>query len=185
MRDDEDNDRARLVRALRRTADGDRDAFAQVYTNTSAKLFGVCLRILREREAAEEVLQETYLTVWSKANQFDAGRASPMTWMITIARNKAVDRARATRPAAAGLEAAEFEADPAPLADEVTERSDERRRLERCLETLEPRHASAIRTAFYDGVTYEVLARREGTPLGTMKSWIRRGLLRLRTCLEP
>jgi RNA polymerase sigma-70 factor (ECF subfamily) len=180
-----ETDRAVLVEALRGTARGDRDAFARAYASTSAKLFGVCLRILQQREAAEEVLQETYLTVWNKADQFDPRRASPMTWLITIARNKALDRARAARPSAAPLEVAELVADAAPLPSQSAEWSDEHRRLHGCLEQLEPRHASAIRRAFYDGSTYERLAQVESVPLGTMKSWIRRALLSLRACLEP
>ena len=185
MKYDADDGRARLADALARTARGDRDAFARVYASTSAKLFGVCLRILRERETAEEVLQETYLTVWSKAHQFDPDRASPITWLVTIARNKALDRLRASRGPAAPLEAAADEPDPMPLADVTAEASDGYRRLAGCLDALEPRHATAIRTAFYEGVTYELLARREAVPVGTMKSWIRRGLLSLRACLEP
>ena len=185
MKYDADDGRARLADALARTARGDRDAFARVYASTSAKLFGVCLRILRERETAEEVLQETYLTVWSKAHQFDPDRASPITWLVTIARNKALDRLRASRGPAAPLEAAADEPDPMPLADVTAEASDGYRRLAGCLDALEPRHATAIRTAFYEGVTYELLAHREEVPVGTMKSWIRRGLLSLRACLEP
>ena len=182
---DADDGRARLADGLARTARGDRDAFARVYASTSAKLFGVCLRILRERETAEEVLQETYLTVWSKAHQFDPDRASPITWLVTIARNKALDRLRSSRGPAAPLEAAGDEPDPGPLPDVTAEASDGYRRLASCLDTLEPRHATAIRTAFFEGVTYDSLASREDVPVGTMKSWIRRGLLSLRACLEP
>ncbi|MDP8915734.1 MAG: sigma-70 family RNA polymerase sigma factor [Pseudomonadota bacterium] len=178
--------RARLAQDLAATANGDREALKRIYQATSAKLFGVCLRILQERGAAEEVLQEVYLVVWRKAEQFERGKASPITWLATIARNKAIDRLRergglATDP----LEAAASAADPAPRADAVLEASDDYRRLSRCLETLEPRYARVIRTAFWEGVTYDRLAQREGVPAGTLKSWIRRGMLSLKTCLEP
>ena len=184
MSADADLARARLAEALRLTARGDRSAFARVYASTSAKLFGVCLRILQAREPTEEALQETYLTVWGKADQFDAARGSPMTWLMTIARNKALDRARATQPPALGIEAAHEVPDLAPLPSHRTEQADEHRRLYVCLDQLEPRHASAIRRAFHDGSTYERLAQVEAVPLGTMKSWIRRCLLSLRACLE-
>lgn len=178
--------RARLAQDLASTARGDREALERIYHATSAKLFGVCLRILREREAAEEVLQEVYLVVWRKAEQFEQGRASPVTWLVAIARNKAIDRLRERGgPRTEPLEAAASVADPAPRPDVVVEASDEYRRLSECLDALEPRHAGVIRTAFWEGVTYDRLAAREEVPAGTLKSWIRRGMLRLKACLEP
>src|SRR4051794_40703624 len=87
-------DREKLRDWLLATAAGDRGAFEQLYQRTSAKLFGVCLRILRERAEAEEVLQDVYLTIWRKASQYDAERASPITWLAMIARNRAIDRIR-------------------------------------------------------------------------------------------
>jgi RNA polymerase sigma-70 factor (ECF subfamily) len=176
---------ARLKDDLARIGGGDREALARLYQATSAKLFGVCLRISGERDLAEEALQETYVAVWTKAHQFDPARASPITWLATIARNKTVDRLRARPPAAAPLDEAEAEPDAAPSPSDVAEASDAYRRLARCLDELEPVHARAVRTAFYRGVTYEELARREAVPVGTMKSWIRRSLLNLRACLEP
>jgi RNA polymerase sigma factor (sigma-70 family) len=178
--------RDELAEALGRAGAGDRVAFRRVYEATSAKLMGVCLRILHDRQLAEDVLQDTYVTVWRKADSFDASRASPITWLVTIARNRAIDRLRSggALRRAAPVEAALDLADDAPPADAVVEQADEARRLTGCLSELDERTARAIRTAFFEGVTYEVLAEREQTPLGTMKSWIRRGLLRLRTCLE-
>ncbi|TMK16944.1 MAG: sigma-70 family RNA polymerase sigma factor [Alphaproteobacteria bacterium] len=146
----------------------------------------VCLRILKDRSEAEDVLQDVYVTVWRKAATFDPGRASPITWMVAIARNRAIDRLRAR--AAGGrlqpIEAADAVSDPAPAAVERVELAQQHQRLARCLEELDARHASAIRAAFLDGATYEELAARMNVPLGTMKSWIRRGLLKLRACLE-
>jgi len=178
--------RDELALALGRTAQGDRAAFRSVYEATSAKLLGVCLRILADRQLAEDVLQDTYLTVWRKAESFDASRASPITWLVTIARNRSIDRLRSGKPVrfAAPVEAAHDLADEAPRADTLIEKGDDARRLTTCLDELDEKAARCIRTAFFEGVTYDVLAEREGTPLGTMKSWIRRGLQRLKACLE-
>jgi RNA polymerase sigma-70 factor (ECF subfamily) len=184
---DADATRKELAAALVRVAAGDRAALRNVYQDTSAKLFGVCLRILKDRSEAEDVLQDVYVTVWRKAAAFDPGRASPITWWVAIARNRAIDRLRAS---ALGrrmepIEAADAVSDPAPAAVERIELAQQHQRLARCLEELEARHASAIRAAFLEGATYEELAASMRVPLGTMKSWIRRGLLKLRACLEP
>jgi RNA polymerase sigma factor (sigma-70 family) len=181
-----DANRKQLVAALARVAGGDRAALRTVYQDTSAKLFGVCLRILNDRSEAEDVLQEVYLTVWRKAASFDPARASPITWLVAIARNRAIDRLRATigpRRMAPIEEAAEVR-DSAPAALEVVEATQQSGRLDLCLEQLEAKQSIAIRSAFLDGNTYEELALRMRVPLGTMKSWIRRGLIKLRDCLE-
>lgn len=178
--------RDELAIALGQTGLGDRAAFRTVYEATSAKLLGVCLRILSDRQLAEDVLQDTYLTVWRKAETFDPSRASPITWLVTIARNRSIDRLRSAAPMrkTTPVEDAHDLADAAPLASDVVEHGDDVKRLNVCLEELEDKVRGAIRTAFMDGVTYDTLAQRENVPLGTMKSWIRRGLLRLRTCLD-
>jgi RNA polymerase sigma-70 factor, ECF subfamily len=183
---DADATRSQLAAALVRVAGGDRAALRLVYQDTSAKLFGVCLRILKDRGEAEDVLQEVFVTVWRKAVSFDPGRASPITWMVAIARNRAIDRLRASAVSRRmePIESADAVSDPAPAAVERVELAQQHQRLSRCLEELEARHASAIRAAFLDGNTYEDLAARMSVPLGTMKSWIRRGLLKLRACLE-
>ena len=183
---EQDAARGQLVAALARIASGDRAALQLVYRDTAAKLFGVCLRILRDHGEAEEVLQEVYITVWRRAATFDPGRASPITWLVAIARNRAIDRLRSTAKARAmqPIEDALDIGDPSPGALAQVEMSQEHRRLIDCLDDLEPRHADAIRAAFLDGATYEELANRLGVPLGTMKSWIRRSLIRLRECLE-
>jgi RNA polymerase sigma-70 factor, ECF subfamily len=183
---DADATRSQLAAALVRAAGGDRAALRQIYQDTSAKLFGVCLRILNDRSEAEDVLQEVYVTVWRKAATFDPGRASPITWMVAIARNRSIDRLRATSMSRRTdpIEAADAVSDPAPAAVERLELAQQHQRLAGCLEELEARHSAAIRAAFLDGATYEELAARMSVPLGTMKSWIRRGLLKLRACLE-
>lgn len=178
-------DREELAQTLQRVGRGDRAAFRRVYEATSAKLHGVCLRILQDRQLAEDVLQDVYVTIWRKAEGFDASRASPITWLATIARNRSIDRLRSPSVVrtARPLDEAFAVADDAPLPESSVEAADEARRLHGCLDTLEDKARGAIRTAFFDGETYETLARREGVPLGTMKSWIRRGLARLRECL--
>jgi RNA polymerase sigma-70 factor, ECF subfamily len=161
--------RARLAEALIRTGRGDRSAFETVYKATSAKLFGVCLRIFPDRNEAEEALQDAYLTIW----------------LVAVTRNRAIDRLRARGKA--GLtaldEAAEI-ADPAPLADAQLLASSEDRILHGCIENLDHRDAHFIRSAFIGGATYSDLAQREGEPLGTVKSRIRRALIKLRGCME-
>jgi RNA polymerase sigma-70 factor (ECF subfamily) len=183
---DADARRKQLSAALNRVAGGDRAALRLVYDMTAAKLFGVCLRILNDRSEAEDVLQEVYIAVWRKAAAFDEGRASPITWLVAIARNRSIDRARSSSASRLNepIEAAENVSDPLPLASDLLEAEQERGRLSGCLDELERRQSAAIRSAFMDGLTYEVLAKRAGVPLGTMKSWIRRGLAKLRECLE-
>jgi RNA polymerase sigma-70 factor (ECF subfamily) len=169
---------------LRGVAAGDRAALARLYERSSAKLYGICLRLLGSEAEAEEVLQETYLTVWRKAAAFDPTRASAITWLGVIARNKALDRLRRRRPATEPIEAAAELADEGPTADTLAEAAEDRLRLASCLGELEERHRILIRAAFMDGASYPELAEREQVPLGTMKSWIRRSLSRLKGCLE-
>jgi RNA polymerase sigma factor (sigma-70 family) len=166
-------------------ASGDRAALRQLYEATSPKLFGVCLRILSNRDESEDVLQEVYLTIWRRADRFDAGRASVMTWISTIARNRAIDRLRARGPLAYAEQVEELEIeDTTAGAEALVEAAQDQGALTRCLGELDERTAKVIRTAFFEGVTYEALATGMGTPLGTVKSWVRRGLLKLRGCLE-
>jgi RNA polymerase sigma-70 factor (ECF subfamily) len=183
---DADARRRALAAAINRIAAGDKAALRLVYAETSAKLFGVCLRILGERSEAEDVLQEVYLTVWRKAASFDESVASPITWLVAIARNRAIDRLRASGASRAALpiEAAADVADESMSAVERLEIDEDRARLRECLRELEQRQAAAIRAAFLDGFTYDELAAKASVPLGTMKSWIRRGLMKLRACLE-
>jgi len=180
-----DDARLRLIEALVRTGEEDRAAFRDVYRLTSAKLFGICLRICGERQAAEDVLHEVYLTVWKRAGAFEPGRASPISWLATIARNRAIDwrRAQGVRVAAPIDDALPI-ADSAPLASETMETAETAHQLRECLDDLEDQQRNAIRTAFFDGVTYAELAERASVPLGTMKSWVRRGLIKLKECLE-
>ena len=178
-------DRDELNRLLQQVGRNDQKAFAELYKRTSSKLFGVCLRMLHDRSEAEEVLQETYTTVWRRAAGFDSAKASAITWLVTLSRNKAIDRLRQHRE--------ELLDDPSKLNETVDEQptpaagaetSQEYQRLQRCLDELEPQQQKSVREAFFTGATYNELAARCKVPLGTMKSWIRRSLMQLRTCLD-
>jgi RNA polymerase sigma-70 factor (ECF subfamily) len=167
-----------------RVAEGDRLALKSLYDRTAAKLYGICRRVTGDETEAQDVLQEVFLLVWRKAARFDPAKASAITWLATLARNKAVDRIRARRQASAPLDEADEIASDAPSQFDVIESAEDAGRLTHCLEELDERARSMIRTAFFEGATYPELAEREGVPLATMKSWIRRGLIRLRGCLE-
>ena len=162
----------------------DSAALKELYERTSAKLYGICLRLLRDEAEAQDVLQEVYVTVWNKAISYDPARASAITWLATLARNRSIDRLRRWRAPTDGLENALEIADERPSSLDVLEQAEDALRLQRCLEQLEEKARSAIRAAFFDGATYPELAKREGIPLPTVKSWVRRGLIRLRGCLE-
>jgi RNA polymerase sigma-70 factor, ECF subfamily len=178
-------ERDELNRLLIATGRNDQKAFAELYKRTSSKLFGVCLRMLHDRGEAEEVLQETYTTVWRRAASFDAEKASAITWLITLSRNKAIDRLRQHREELlddpSRLDEA-VDGQPTPAADAETRQ--EYQRLQHCLDELEPQQRDSVREAFFTGATYNELATRCMVPLGTMKSWIRRSLMQLRTCLD-
>jgi RNA polymerase sigma-70 factor (ECF subfamily) len=177
--------RARLVEALVATGAEDRAAFATLYQLTSAKLFGVCLRICGDRGAAEDVLSEVYLTIWKRAGAFEPGRASPISWLATIARNRAIDwRRSAGRKVAVTLDQAPDVADDSPSAEDQMVQGEADQRLHLCLDQLDGNQSGAIRSAFFGGLTYAELAERDSVPLGTMKSWVRRGLQRLKDCLR-
>ena len=163
----------------------DRAAFATLYSMTSAKLFGVCLRICNDRGAAEEVLSDVYLTIWRRAGAFEPGRASPISWLATIARNRAIDwRRSAERRPTTALDHVPDVADDTPSAEDRMVQSEAERTLHLCLDKLDEKQRAAIRAAFFGGLTYAELAERDAVPLGTMKSWVRRGLQRLKDCLR-
>jgi RNA polymerase sigma-70 factor (ECF subfamily) len=175
---------AQLTAALHRIATGDRAALKFLYEKTSAKLFGLCLRILHDRGAAEDVLQEVFLIIWHKAALFDVAHGtSPVTWLAAIARNRALDHVRAGKRRFEDINAAAEIADARPGAEAELETAQRDQRLNACLAGLEARAQEAIRAAFFGGHTYEALAQRAEMKLATMKSLIRRGLIQLRTCL--
>ncbi len=178
-------ERAALSAALARVADGDRAALHDVYRRTAAKLFGVCLRIFPDRADAEDALQDAFINVWAKAESFDPARASPITWLVTLTRNRAIDRLRARgKRVMVPIDAAADIADDALDAEACLIAGDDRARIAQCLETLAGGDAAMIRTAFFDGATYNDIAERASMPLATVKSRIRRALLKLRACLS-
>jgi RNA polymerase sigma-70 factor (ECF subfamily) len=174
-----------VARLLLRVATGDRAAFRDIYAATSAKLFGVTLRILGTRAEAEDALQEVYTRVWLHARRFDPARGAGMTWLIAIARNHAIDRLRSRPEAAFGDEdALDTVADDRPGVLERLVAAGDARRIADCFATLEPDRAAAVQSAYLRGLSYQALADRHGVPLNTMRTWLRRSLLKLKECME-
>ncbi len=172
-----------LEQLLGRAALGERGAFQELYRATAPKLFGVALRILRREDWAEEVLQECYVSVWRHAAEYRPGLAAPMTWMTSIVRNRCLDWLRRPAPEVAVETFEELESgSPGPLAELA--RAMDAQALARCLGGLDARQRQAIALAFYDGLSHAELAGHLRQPLGTVKTWVRRGLLRLKSCLE-
>lgn len=168
---------------LARMGLGDRNAFEALYRATSAKLFGVCLRVLKDRGDAEEVLQEVYIRVWDAAVSYRPGEASPISWLVTIARNRSIDRLRRRRPVAPDDAIAEM-ADDAPGPERLAMAAQDRAQILACFGELPADRAEAVRRAYLDGDTYDDLAARFDVPLNTMRTWLRRSLIKLRECLS-
>jgi RNA polymerase sigma-70 factor, ECF subfamily len=162
----------------------DRAAFRALYQASAAKLMGVSLRILKDRQEAEDAVQEVFTRVWLKARGFDATRGSGLGWLVTLMRNHAIDRLRARVPQAADAAALEVLADAAPRAEARLVAKGEARRIGDCIDGLEPARAQAVRGAYLDGLSYDDLARRHAVPLNTMRTWLRRSLMALRECME-
>ena len=173
-----------ISRLLASVALHDRSAFDTLYQHTSAKLFGVVLRLLKNGAEAEDALQEIYVKVWQRADQYAVSRASAMSWLIAIARNHAIDRLRTRRATYEELDEANAVADETPGPEALAEAGGERKRIEICMQRLEDRVANAVRGAYLDGYSYQELADRHAVPLNTMRTWLRRSLLKLRKCLE-
>lgn len=178
--------RSELENLIARTAMGDRHAFDTLYDMTSAKLHAVCLSVLKDRPEAEETLQEVYIRVWQSAARYASNGLSPMTWLITIARNRSIDklRARGSRPMTAPEDAAELVVCSAPGPESAAIMAQERRMLDDCMSSLAAPQANAVRAVYLEGVTYADLAEREGMPINTVRSWLRRSLLRLKDCVS-
>lgn len=173
-----------ISKLIVRTAMKDRASFDELYRHTSAKLFGVCLRVLSDRSEAEEALQEVYVKIWTKADRFAISELSPISWLVAVARNHCIDRLRARRRPAGAMEEAIEVADPAPGPEARAIAGGESRRVHECLEELETEKASAVRGAYLNGDSYAELADRHDVPLNTMRTWLRRSLMKLRDCLE-
>jgi RNA polymerase sigma factor (sigma-70 family) len=184
-----------LCELLARTGLGDRAAFATLYRLTSARLFGVILRINPDRSHAEDVLQEIYVNVWRSASGFDAARAQPWTWLTSIARNGAIDslrRVKARVQTVSSHVGSPDDGDEADLADQVAsdaagplqllQQAAQRRDVEHCIDRLSAEQ-QCIALAYYQGLSHSEMAEHLVQPLGTVKSWLRRALQALKDCL--
>ena len=177
----------RLAELLGRCALRDQRAFADVYALTSSKLFGVALRILRRQDWAEEVLQECYVNIWNHAGDYAVQKSAPLTWMTSIVRNRCLDWLRRPRQEATGQEydiAVDAWQDDSPGPMEQLMASSEADALARCLQQLEAKQRQSIMLAFFHGLSHSELAGHMKQPLGTVKTWVRRGLERLKGCLS-
>jgi len=184
-----------LAQLLARTGLGDRAAFAALYERTSGHLFAVVLRIQRDRALAEDLLQEVYVSVWKSAAGFDAARSQPLTWLTHIARHRAIDglRRTAAQPSTESLHGdSDDDSDnpldrvasdtPGPL--DLLGRASDARELSQCMDRLSPPQRQSVALAFFDGLSHAEVAAQLQEPLGTVKSWVRRALATLKTCLE-
>ncbi|MGV8855196.1 MAG: sigma-70 family RNA polymerase sigma factor [Devosia sp.] len=169
---------------ISRCALRDRAAFRLLYERTSAKLFGVTLRILKDRSEAEEAVQEVFVKVWQRADRYVAGTTSPISWLVAVARNHSLDILRARRPPSDDIDVALEIPDAGPSPERATQDNQERAQIDKCLGTLEPDRADAVRGAYLDGYSYEELATRYAVPLNTMRTWLRRSLIKLKDCLS-
>ncbi|MHB2266593.1 sigma-70 family RNA polymerase sigma factor [Aliihoeflea sp. PC F10.4] len=173
-----------ISKLIVRTSLRDRAAFDLLYRRTNAKLFGVCLRVLDDRAEAEEALQEVYVKIWTKADRYAVSDLSPISWLVAVARNHSIDRIRARRTKQTSLDEAAEIVDPAPGPEAQTLSGDENARVHHCLEELEVDKAAAVRGAYLVGDSYAELAERHNVPLNTMRTWLRRSLMKLKDCLE-
>jgi len=178
---------ARLMELLARTALADQRAFAELYRLTSSHLYAVALRIVRDAAAAEEILQESFVNVWHHAGSYVAAKSQPLTWLTSIVRNRCLDQLRRREIETVTMDDEEegvmiAAEDPSPL--EMLLSGADARAVGACVETLESGQKQAIALAFFQGLSHSELATHLRQPLGTVKSWIRRGLERLRACLD-
>lgn len=168
---------------IARVANGDRVAFRTVYASAGPKLFAICLRMMRRREEAEEILQEAFVRIWERSHQFDPSKGTAMAWLATVTRHCALDRLR--QP---GRDIQEFD-------DAVVEEIDthvaalqtgegQALDLKRCLSAMRRDYRDAVVLAYVNGMTHEELAVRLDKPVGTIKSWVRRGLDQLKDCMS-
>jgi RNA polymerase sigma-70 factor, ECF subfamily len=169
---------------MARVATRDRRAFQSLYQATAPKLLGIIVRILNRRDIAEEVLQEVFVKIWERAGDFDPAKASPITWMATIARNRALDEVRRVKPVSIedtpeALDVADAGMDPLAGA----EQSDELQRLKKCLEGLDQDRREMVLLAYYNGLSRDELAERFARPVATVKVQLHRSMAQLRTCL--
>lgn len=172
---------------LARTALHDKIAFRRLYEIASPRLFGVLIRLVRNRAVAEDILQECFVRIWQNSGSYISSMSQPMTWMTSIARNRALDYLRSSHHKTTAFNAEDMlrqTPDESPNALDGLLAEAETRALRDCLGALDVRQRDCIAAAFFHGLTHEQVAARSGAALGTVKSWIRRGLDRLRRCLD-
>jgi RNA polymerase sigma-70 factor (ECF subfamily) len=177
-----------LAELIAASARGDERAFQRLYRATSDALFGIALRLLRRRDWAEEVLQESFVSVWRYAGSYDRGKGAAMTWLIRIVRNQALDWIDPSRPD--GAERGRADVDPDSVPDpacvdgfDAADYAQRARRLAQCLTSLEARQRQSVVLIFFHGLSHGDLAAHLHQPLGTVKAWVRRGLKALKACL--
>ncbi len=175
---------AEISALIARIALGDRAAFLRLYDATSAKLFGVCLRILKDNTEAEDAVQDACVKIWRNAGSYREGQYSPMSWIIAIARNTAIDRIRSRQLAHADLDDAGEVPDSSPTPEAQVIAAGEMGRISDCLAELPAQRAQAVQAAYVEGYSYAELAARFGVPVNTMRTWLHRSLKSLRECLE-
>jgi RNA polymerase sigma-70 factor, ECF subfamily len=169
---------------ISRTALRDRTAFARLYRDSSPKLFAVALRILKDSAEAEDALQEIYVKIWGRADRFAGNGTNPMAWLVAIARNHSIDVIRSRRAATSDIDDHIDLADPAKSPEAEAVAASDRGRLDNCLDQLESAKADSVRSAYMEGYSYHELAKRHRIPLNTMRTWLRRSLMKLKDCLE-
>lgn len=169
---------------IARCALEDRKAFAALYDATSAKLFAVCLRVLGRNQPAEDAMQDAFIKIWKNADRYRVTGHSPMTWLITIARNTAIDRLRKQRGHKDMADYHDIIAAPGPTPEQSAIAASDAKRFGQCLDTLPEDRRAAITGAYLDGRSYADLAERAKVPLNTMRTWLRRGLVTLRECMS-
>jgi len=177
------------IELLRRIGAGDLRSFEELYRRFSGMLFATIFRILNQQEAAEDVLQEVFLQIWEKAPLYDPVRGKPLTWIVTLARNKAIDRLRSTQRSHRLQSEVEREAQAFDPAEErnsadALEAVEQGKLVREAVRKLSKDQREAISLAFFSGLTQTEIAERLGEPLGTVKARIRRGMMRLREVLK-
>lgn len=173
-----------FLHLLSATAQGDRLAFADLYRQTAGKLYAISLQMLRRRDLAEEAVQEAFVRIWHNAGDYQQEKGTVLTWMISIVRYRALDMLRATKSRReTGDEGLEEALDEQSPEQELYEQRD-RVRIDRCMDRLDEGPRQAIEMAYFRGLTHTEVCDQMETPLGTIKTWIRRGLERLKRCLE-
>lgn len=176
-------DAAQIEDLIARISLGERSAFSALYDRTSAKLFGICLRVLKDRTAAEDAMQDAYVKIWKNADRYRSNGLSPMTWLITIARNTAIDRLRASRDTADIDGMTEVLPAPGPSPEASVVAGSEAKRIVACLGELPEDRRTAVRECYLGGLSYQDLADKFDVPLNTMRTWLRRSLASLRECM--